>query len=267
MERASTMINKRSLKRLCEMPEMKVPTAYGLAVTATGGHPGADWYAYRDNGAPVLFVAHLDTVAKPSQRTARYADTADGLVIHSRALDDRLGAYIGLEVLPCLGIAVDVLLTVGEEWGQSTASAFDAPKSYDWIVEFDRGVQSDGNIDAVTYQYGDPDWDAAVGEHLTVGDGSYSDICDLEHLGVKAVNWSAGYQPGYHGPRAHAYLADVETSVLAYADFHTANEGNRFSHTARADTWCAGCGTLPSDPWSCPKCDSAYTYADWSNYR
>ena len=45
-------------------------------------------------------------------------------MVHSGALDDRLGAYIILDLLPKLGINVDVLLTVGEEQGRSTANFF-----------------------------------------------------------------------------------------------------------------------------------------------
>ncbi len=50
-----------------------------------------------------------------------------------------------------MGINVDVLLTTGEEMGQSSAAYFDpGEKKYNWMFQFDRG-----GTDVVTYDYGD----------------------------------------------------------------------------------------------------------------
>lgn len=189
--------------------------------------PAGRFYWYRDNGARVLAVAHLDTVQ--GDRTCRVTNSAAGLLAVSGALDDRLGAYVILELLPRLGITCDVLLTTDEERGQSTAYEFAQDfaegKQYDWVIEFDRG-----GTDVVMYQYETPELVAmveSVGAH--VGDGSYSDIADLESLGCAALNWGVGYQD-YHSPRAHAWLADTFRMVGRYVDFHTVYVGQRLDH-------------------------------------
>ncbi|MCP6726064.1 hypothetical protein NL526_28810, partial [Klebsiella pneumoniae] len=72
----------------------------------------------------------------------------------SIAHDDRLGLYYIMEILPSLGINVDVLLTTDEEIGQSSASEFKKAegKQYNWMFMFDR--HGYGNV--VMYQYETP---------------------------------------------------------------------------------------------------------------
>src|SRR3954465_12674834 len=86
-------------------------------------------YAYRKTkGATVLAVAHCDFVDCDSS----HFFAKDGIVWSSR-LDDRLGVYTILDVLPMLGINVDVLLTDGEESCNSTARYFDVKEhDYKW---------------------------------------------------------------------------------------------------------------------------------------
>jgi hypothetical protein len=184
-----------------------------------------DFYLYRDNGADVLAVAHLDTVGMYWERTANFVETESGLVVFSRALDDRLGAYIILELLPALDITCDWLLTVGEESGRSTASFFESDKEYHRMIEFDRG-----GTDVVAYQYDCEEQRRLVrmvGARME--EGIFSDICYLEHLGIKGLNWGVGYRD-YHGPRAHAYLEDTFEMVEKYVDFHELNEGEAMPH-------------------------------------
>ena len=83
-------------------------------------------YYHHDHGAKVLGVAHLDTVMN---RTPRLRDS----VVIAPQLDDRLGVFCLLNLLPSMGITVDVLLTTGEERGRTTAANFYG--SYNWIVE------------------------------------------------------------------------------------------------------------------------------------
>jgi hypothetical protein len=173
-------------------------------------------------------VAHLDTVG--SERACRFVVTEGaGTVVFSQALDDRLGAYIILEMLPKLGLDYDILLTVGEESGQSTAAYFDPPrgKDYDWMIEFDRG-----GTDVVMYQYDDAEVRQLVKDSgARVGDGSFSDISYLGHLEIKGFNWGVGYQD-YHGPRAHAFLDDTFTMVAKYLTFAEQNDGVFMPHYA-----------------------------------
>jgi len=176
------------------------------------------FYYYADNGADILAIAHLDSVQ--SHRACNVTRTAAGLLATSGALDDRLGAYVILDLLPSLGITVDVLLTTDEEIGASTASDFDTDKQYDWMFQFDRG-----GTDVVMYEYETPELtDLVEDSGARVGVGSYSDICLLSHLGCSGFNWGVGYQD-YHSPRSHAWLEDTFRMVSSFVRFHEANEG------------------------------------------
>ena len=224
--------DRDALKRVCEMHEREFGDHYDMTRVKIADVSGPeDYYYFLDRGASVLAVAHLDTVVGHKQRTATFIDTEAGEVVHSGALDDRLGAYIILELLPRLGIDVDVLLTVGEESGQSTAEFFAPDKSYDWMIEFDRG-----GTDVVMYQYDDDNTRAAVREvGARVGDGSFSDIAFLEHLGIKGYNWGVGYQD-YHSVRGHAYLDDTFMMVEYFVEFHRQNDGVFMPHE-QSDPW------------------------------
>jgi hypothetical protein len=181
------------------------------------------FYWHRDNGSSVLAVAHLDTVQ--DDRTCQVVDTASGLLAVSGGLDDRLGAYVILELLPALGITCDILLTTDEEIGGSTARDFVPSKEYDWMIEFDRG-----GTDVVAYQYDSKELGEMVEDAgARMGQGSYSDICELEHLGCVGLNWGVGYQD-YHSPRAHAWLDDTFRMLARFQRFHRANEGYYLPH-------------------------------------
>lgn len=224
--------DRATLARVCEMPEDTFGEAYDMQRVAVAQKSPADFYFYQDNGSNVLAVAHLDTVGAADQRACHFLETEGGTVVYSRALDDRLGAYIILELLPALGIQYDILLTVGEECGMSTADFFDPPKQYDWMIEFDRG-----GTDVVMYQYDDDATaDLVIASGARVGEGIFSDIAYLEHLGVKGFNWGVGYRD-YHGPRAHAYLDDTFTMLGHYLRFHAANVGRRLPHDSGIAAW------------------------------
>ena len=174
------------------------------------------FFHYKDNGSQILAVAHLDTVQKDG--TCRIIDTAAGLLVTSGKLDDRLGAYVILDLLPKMGINCDILLTTNEEMAQSTARYFDPPKDYNWMIEFDRG-----GTDVVMYQYESDDMVKLVEEcGARVGTGSYSDIADLDDLEVVGFNWGVGYQE-YHSARSHAWLEDTFRMVARFEKFYNAN--------------------------------------------
>jgi len=225
------MFSRKDLARVCEAHELSFGEAYDMKIVHI---PEVDapenFYFYKDNGSDVLAVAHLDTVGHADDRKARFVVTeGGGTVVFSRALDDRLGAYIILELLPKLGLTYDILLTVGEESGQSTAAYFTPPKGkeYNHMIEFDRG-----GTDVVMYQYEDAEVNQLVKDcGARVGMGSFSDISYLEHLEIKGFNWGVGYQD-YHGPRAHAFLDDTFTMVARYLTFAEQNEGVFMPHYA-----------------------------------
>jgi hypothetical protein len=222
-KRVRRRFDRPALKRVCEMHETEFAGFYDMSVTEVTEQPHPDnFYAFLDRGSDILAVAHLDTVMPHERRTANFIDTAAGPVVYSGALDDRLGAYTILELLPKLGVNVDVLLTVGEESGMSTGAFFEASahhdREYNWMIEFDRG-----GVDVVMYQYEDYDTvDLVRAAGARVGSGSFSDIAFLEHLEIKGFNWGVGYQD-YHGPRSHAYLEDYWMMVGHFLEFHEAN--------------------------------------------
>ena len=241
-EQAITRITSRSffdrkaLASVLEAHEIQFESMYDMERFDVDQPYGADFYLFKDNGADILFVAHLDTVGPHEERTAHFADTAGGTVLYSRALDDRLGAYVGLELLPKMGMKFDYLLTTGEEDGLSTAAFFDASdhhdRQYNWIIEFDRG-----GTDVVMYSYEDETLvDMVEATGADVGNGILSDISYMEHVGVKAFNWGVGYRD-YHGPRAHVWLSDMFEMIDYFADFHETWADVHLPHVPVREDW------------------------------
>lgn len=177
-------------------------------------------YIFQDNGASVLAVAHLDTV-RHDRHFGIVKSNPDTL--YNCQLDDRLGAWIALDELPRRGIAVDVLLTTGEECCRSTAKHFQPGKEYNWLVGFDRG-----GLDVVTYHYESREWlDALEYAGNDVGWGSYSDIAEMDHLDVQGVNWGIGYHD-YHGQGAYCKIGELGRAVDRFVAFHAEYHGERF---------------------------------------
>lgn len=172
-------------------------------------------YRFIDRGAKHLAVAHLDHVSKNPD----FAETRLNRrkCIFNGALDDRLGAYILLDLLPKLGISdFDVLLTDGEEHGQSTASIFVPPtdRTYNWIFEFDRRER-----DVATYDFGSSEWDKVLKSFgWEPVRGSFTDICRLTHLGCMAFNFGTGYVDE-HQETCRVYFDDLLSSVANFTKF------------------------------------------------
>lgn len=192
-------------------------SAYGERVDLIPHPNGRErFYYFKDNGSDILAVAHLDSVQDDG--TCSVVETEAGLLAVSGTLDDRLGAYVILDLLPKLGITCDWLLTTDEEIGQSTAGDFETDKDYLWMFQFDRG-----GTDVVMYDYHTEELANKVkNAGAPVGIGIFSDICDLTHLGCAGFNWGVGYED-YHSPRAHAWLEDTFRMVARFVKFHRAN--------------------------------------------
>lgn len=185
------------------------------------------YYVFKDNHSPVLFVAHLDTYVQANHFHVNRIN--GGQLIMAAQLDDRLGVHIGLDVLPRLGVNVDVLLTTNEERGASTAQYFKPPKQYNWIVQFDRMRD-----DVVLYGYdrwGEENrWRKALEKGgFKVGTGSSSDISKMESLGCKAVNIGCGYD-NYHSVFATAWWPTTVANVRKFVRFYRQHRNTRFSH-------------------------------------
>lgn len=227
-------LDREKLATIATMHESDFESAFGLSRTEVREPMGHDddgtFYLYRPSTGEdnrILAVAHLDTVIHHADRQCGFLETADGEVCYSGSLDDRLGAYTILDLMPKLGIEFDVLLTTGEEQGMSTAEFFDTPvdRAYNWMIEFDRG-----GSDVVAYQYEDNVLRAMVRESGTyMGQGSFSDISYLEHLGIKGLNWGVGYRD-YHGPRGHVWMDEYVQMMAHFLSFHADNAGLALPH-------------------------------------
>jgi hypothetical protein len=178
-------------------------------------NPIGKGFSFIDNNATVLAVAHVDTVFPTENKMTTLSLHNDEMIISPR-LDDRLGVYTLLYALPELGINVDVLLTNGEECGQSSANDFTTTKSYNWMFSFDRR-----GILPVTYQYGHKDLDDKIKSagYSSTSTGSYSDIADLDFLKVDGINFGVGYE-NEHTLHCHALLSDWQLCVLRFAAFY-----------------------------------------------
>lgn len=191
------------------------------------------FYIYKDNGAKVLAVAHLDTVVSTwsnwtFERAVLGSNRNKETCIFNAQLDDRLGVYILLDLLPLyLGDkAYDILLTNDEEVSASTAADFIPPegKEYNWIFQFDRR-----GTGAVLYDYEDAAWRAVVAEDFRVDVGSYSDICKLYKLGVKGLNVGTGYHDE-HNDLCYMVEEEVTAQIERFIRFFRRNQFTKFPH-------------------------------------
>jgi hypothetical protein len=122
----------------------------------------------------------------------------------------------------------DILLTDGEEKGQSTAKYFKPPegKEYNWMFQFDRMGSG-----AVLYKYSGPDIRTALAiVGLDVFTGSYSDICELGHLECKGVNFGTAYHD-YHSMEAYVDRNELLIQIGKFVEFYKMYKDTKFSHT------------------------------------
>lgn len=176
-------------------------------------------HAFLDNDSNILAVVHTDTVQDCNHFAV--AEITDETIIYNPKLDDRLGVYTILDLLPKLGINPDILLTENEEIGQTTAADFKSAKQYNWIIEFDRA-----GTDAVTYQY---DFEAQVEEHFKIGQGLFSDISEMDHLNCMAFNIGVGYHDA-HSRRAYMILEEYIDQIARFVRFHDNNADTHFPY-------------------------------------
>lgn len=213
-------------------------------------HPGTDKeHIYFDRGAKVLALAHLDSV----QPYNGYRYNRTSYTLECSTVDDRIGLWTIMYVLPRMGINVDVLLTTGEETGKSTAQFFKPPKSksWNWMVELDRGIMAHGKPDWVVYDYyGNKEWRDALGKFMLVNRGANSDINYAQHLGICGVNAQTGMDR-YHSMSAFVDLYTWEDGLLAFSDFFLEYENTKFPFDKKKH------GTL----WPTEK---KYTQGSWS---
>lgn len=233
------LVDNKKLKDICKRRVEWFWRKYDEHVIEDGGGRKC---IYIDNGANVLAVAHLDTVIDVRETFNFNVYTRKNTrIIKCPALDDRLGVYIILEMLPALlgdGWA-DVLLTTDEESGSSTADVFvemyKDEREYSWMVEFDRrGGALTKDDDAVLYNYSvnAKDFKEALQDagFKDLSRGSFTDITDMEDMGVKAFNVAVGYHNN-HSTKAYMLPIQTEYAVENFIEFYKANENTTFKHT------------------------------------
>jgi hypothetical protein len=237
---AKVAINPKQLKEICKRPVKWFWKKYTDDVIEENGRK----CIYIDNGSDVLAVAHLDTVIDPRKSFNFNEYVRDKIrYIKCPALDDRLGVYIITVLMPTLlgDHWADILLTDGEETGNSTAdlfvSKFKGEKEYNWMVEFDRsGGVAEKEEDAVLYSYqfgGDADkFKDALKEsgYKKLGRGSFTDISSMQDMKAKAFNVAVGYYNN-HTTKAYVIPYQTEIAVEKFLDFYVKNYGIKYEHT------------------------------------
>lgn len=166
--------------------------------------------------APVMLVAHMDTVHEQHVREICAAD--NGNILSSPqgiGGDDRCGIYALVKVHELSAVKPWLLFTCEEEVGGLGAQAFcdchsrgllpDKLDALKFIVEIDRR----GANDAVFYDCYNPDFeDYVTSKGFKTAFGSFSDISVIAPvLDVAAVNLSAGY---YNAHRLNEYIVRSE---------------------------------------------------------
>ena len=189
-------------------------------------HKGKKEAWFKDNGSDILAVAHLDTV-NPCGIKWSGEVKLDQTIFFSPYLDDRLGAYTIKVALPqAYSIEMDMLFTMDEETGASTAELFETTKKYKWIVSFDRRGE-----DVVLYSFRGDDIEKklkSVG--FDVGWGTMSDICKLEHLGCKAFNVGVGYEEE-HGKHPYMIVEVYNRQIQRFVKFYEKFKGEHIPHS------------------------------------
>lgn len=195
---------KTNRMRLENLVKLNQPKLFETLETMFSGNvlsvPGK--YLLVSGSAPVLLVAHLDTVHRSPVR--QIVKKQNGSVWSSPegiGGDDRCGVYALLSVRESASKKPWLLFTCDEEIGalgaQRFCADFDAGKLPDeierikYIIEIDRK----GRNDAVYYDCANADFEKHVNSYgFHTEYGSFSDISYLApDLGIAAVNLSSGY--------------------------------------------------------------------------
>ena len=205
------MLNKKQRKSLHNVLTADVEDFTVLGDTVHTEHGPM---IHIDRGGDTLAVGHLDWVHfnKKPKLKRRWNNL---LIDKTPQLDDRLGVWVLLEMLPEINCNADILLCDSEEIGNSTAQYFSEHnnKKYNWMFEFDRA-----GSDAVMYKYEEQEYRGLLQDYgYEVGHGSFTDICELESLGCKAFNLGVGYHK-QHTHDCYAYIAETFNSISKFKE-------------------------------------------------
>lgn len=226
-------LKKRCLATVDELFDEPNGELYGIEKTS-------QTYWFRDNGSNILCVAHCDVVCD-EDKFGVISNYGGEKVILSPRLDDRLGVYTVLDLLPKLGIKIDILLTDDEESMASTAAIFNPPRQYNWVVEFDRRGES-----TVHYQYTN-----MIGKlspyFPNVQHGSYTDIVELNFLKCGCFNVGVGYHDE-HTEMCYMILNEFYRQIARFIRFYDDNYKKPFPWAGSKVSYVSGGyrGALPS---------------------
>lgn len=183
-------------------------------------------YIFVAGDAPVLLVAHLDTVHLEPVKTICRSE--DGNILMSPegiGGDDRCGVYALLKAYDTATVKPSLLFTCDEEIGGHGAIAFaedielmlyeTTKNMLKMIVEIDRN----GKNDAVYYDCDNKDFEAYItGKGFVTDIGSFSDISFIApSIGVAAVNLSSGYYDA-HTRHEHINIRELEDVIATVID-------------------------------------------------
>ena len=169
-------------------------------------------FVYVPGEAPILLVAHLDTVHKKPVKIICYSRSGN-ILMSPQGIggDDRCGVYAILKIYEKAIVKPHLVFTCDEEIGGYGAEAFahymaeEIKKTtinpFKLIVEIDRK----GRKDAVYYNCANKEFEDYITAKGFVTDyGSFSDISIIAPaIGIAAVNLSSGY---YNAHTEHEYI-------------------------------------------------------------
>ena len=190
---------KQLFKRLCKIFKGRTLISKGNFILVHGQ-------------APILLVAHLDTVhEKPVRDICLSPDKNILMSPQGIGGDDRCGVFALCHIFNAAQIKPWLLFTCNEEVGGLGAKNFCLahqqhllPNELDalkFIIELDRK----GKNDAVFYRCANSDFESYItSKGFKTAQGSFSDISLIApELGIAAVNLSSGY---YHAHSLHEYI-------------------------------------------------------------
>lgn len=194
------------LRYFCNASDGQIAEIFNATLDSKG-----NIFVPSENDSKVLFVAHRDVVTD----RARF-EMPDKNTLISSKFDDRLGIYASFVLKYKYKIDFDILLTTDEEVCNSSAQFFKTDKKYNWMFQFDRA----GNNHAVCYQYdGDVAEKALNAAGLQMHMGSYSDICELGHLGCLGFNFAVAYYK-QHSPNCYMKIDEYKNQLRKFIKFY-----------------------------------------------
>lgn len=202
------------LKYFCDANYGQIAEMFNSTIDSKGN-------IFVDNDSNILAIAHMDVTGAAlanikHKRPQRFELMQDKNTLYSPCLDDRLGIYAIYLLWKKYNLKFDILLTIDEEKCNSTAQFFKTNKQYNWMFQFDRA----GNNHVVMYNYENENSKAllkTVGLKLNVG--SYSDICELEHLKCIGFNFAIGYY-NQHTYNCYMKINEYKNQVIKFKKFY-----------------------------------------------